>query len=135
MGFKAGAAAKGDRGLADILFSRIVRSRGDRRCQRCGVFPATDTAHIIGRRFSATRCIEDNAWLLCRSCHQTTALWPQDFLRLVSSTIGQERYEELRRVAETGIVGSSKLFWANEVARLKTRCEELGLDTRRRIPA
>jgi hypothetical protein len=135
MGFKAGAAAKGDRGLADVLFSRIIRSRGDRRCQRCGVYPATDTAHIVKRRYSATRCLEDNAWLLCRRCHLETEAWPTEFVRLVERTIGLTRYYELRNLANDGIQGNSKRFWAEEVTRLKARCEALGLDTRRRIPA
>lgn len=131
MGFKAGAVAKGDRGFCDILFSRIVRSRGV--CQRCGA-PGTDTAHIIGRRYSATRCVEDNAWCLCRSCHQATAEWPEQFMGLVDSTIGRHRYFELRYIATEGLSQSSARFWAAERDRLKARCRELGLDERRRIP-
>lgn len=131
MGFKAGAVAKGDRGFCDILFSRIVRSR--EMCQRCGA-PGTDTAHIIGRRYSATRCIEDNAWCLCRSCHQTTAEWPIEFVQLMRRTIGDARYFELSSIASHGLDVSSARFWATEKVRLKARCKALGLDTRRRIP-
>jgi hypothetical protein len=133
MGFKAGAAAKGDRGLADILMSRIVRSR--ETCQRCGGV-GTDTAHIVKRRYSATRCVEDNAWCLCRACHGHTEEFPHEFMALVDHTIGRRRYDQLVHMALLGIgTWNSKLFWANEVTRLKARCEELGLDTRRRIPA
>lgn len=126
------ARRKGAPGKADMLFSRIVRSRV--RCEMCGQ-PATDTAHIVKRRFSATRCLEDNAWALCRSCHIETEQWPARFLRLVDDTIGRDRYDELVRMAEAGIDLPSKLFWPAEVARLTERCRELGIDTRLRIPA
>jgi hypothetical protein len=127
---RAGARAKGDRGRADMLFSRIVRSRGP--CERCGV-QGTDTAHIIGRRYSATRCVEDNAWCLCRSCHQLTAEFPHEFMWLVERTIGVRRYMQLHDQAQGGIPGSSKLFWEAEVERLLVRCAELGIDTRWKV--
>jgi hypothetical protein len=114
-----------------MLFSRIVRSRG--ACQRCRA-PATDTAHIIPRRYSATRCLEGNAWALCRSCHVRTGEWPYDFVKLVNSTIGFEAYWQLRRLAEGGIPTTGKLFWEAEVDRLTARCQELGIDTRVRVP-
>jgi hypothetical protein len=120
---------KGDPGLADILFSRIVRSRAV--CERCGL-QATDTAHIVGRRYSATRCVEDNAWALCRQCHNVTGQWPHKFMALVAATIGEARYHELYRQASAGLPCSSHVFWAGEVDRLKARCAELGIDIRRK---
>jgi hypothetical protein len=114
-----------------MLFSRIVRSRES--CQRCGA-PATDCAHIIGRRYSATRCLEDNAWALCRRCHQVTGDQAYEFVKLVQATISEDRYWELSRMADAGIPTSSALFWASEVERLEQRCVELGIDTRVRIP-
>ena len=127
------ARRKGAPGKADLLFSRIVRSRG--RCQFCWDREATDTAHIVKRRYSATRCIEDNAWALCRSCHIETEQWPVKFLRLVDETIGRDRYDELVRIAHAGLQVPSKVFWPAEVERLTARCRELGIDTRLRIPA
>ena len=118
---------RGDPGKADMLFSRLVRSRGD--CERCGR-PGTDTAHIVRRRYSATRCVEDNAWCLCRSCHQLTDQWPHEFMWLVERTIGVDRYHELYRLANAGLTQSSRLFWRGEVQRLIARCEEVGVDTR-----
>jgi hypothetical protein len=133
MGFKAGARAKGDMGHADALFSRIVRSRG--ACERCGR-EGTDTAHIVKRRYSATRCVEDNAWCLCRGCHKLTEEFPHEFMWQVERTIGVDRYLALVRQANDGIgTWNSKLYWANEVDRLKARCVELGLDPRRKVPA
>lgn len=121
------ARVKGDRGRCDVLFSRIVRSRG--ACERCGA-PGTDTAHIVGRRYSATRCLEDNAWCLCRRCHQLTGEWPLQFIALVTKTIGNRRYWELRQRAEGGIAGlglSPLMFWRGELARLLERYDELGI--------
>ena len=121
------ARRKGDAGRADMLFSRLIRSRG--ACERCGK-PGTDTAHIVRRRYSATRCIEDNAWCLCRSCHHLTGEWPHEFCWLVERTIGMDRYHELYRLANAGLTQSSRLFWRGEVERLIARCQEAGVDTR-----
>lgn len=122
------ARRKGDAGRADMLFSRIVRSRGI--CQRCEQRQATDTAHIVRRRYSATRCLEENAWALCRQCHHLVDEWPNHFMWLVERTIGVDRYKELCALANEGISLSSRLWWRAEVERLTERCDELGIDTR-----
>jgi hypothetical protein len=128
------ARRKGNPGMADILFSRIVRSRGRCEYPGCGITGGIltfDTAHLIGRRYSATRCQEDNAIAACRTHHQLIDGWWDEKQKVVEATIGQERYAELRRMAEAGIPLSSTLFWASEVERLKARCEELGLSSKR----
>ena len=124
------ARRKGNPGKADLLFSRIVRSRGS--CERCGVTPATDTAHIIRRSWSATRCVEDNAWALCRSCHHLVDEWQFEWNKLVAVTIGFRRAAELRKRATGGLKAlgvSTPNFWKGEVERLTSRCQELGLPT------
>lgn len=127
------ARAAGAKGHADILFSRIIRSRG--QCQWC-LLAGTQTAHIIGRGYAATRCQEDNAWCLCGTCHAEVDSFADSKMSLVRRTIGEDRYYELRAQARDGVgTWNSKLFWKNEVDRLKARCVELGLDTRRKIPA
>jgi len=121
------ARRKGDAGKSDLLFSRIVRSRG--RCERCGDTEGPfDTAHIVRRRYSATRCIEDNAWCACRSCHRTVDNWEGEYMRLVDQTIGRDRYDELCQLAQQGTQMSSVLFWRGERERLEARCDELGID-------
>lgn len=133
------ARVSGDRGRCDILFSRIVRSRG--RCERCLVghpvflggevtHPGFDTAHILGRRYSATRCVEDNAWCLCRRCHNLTGQHAGLFMQLVEKTIKEERYWELYRQAQAGIKATGKtalMFWRGELQRLLIRYDELGI--------
>ncbi len=124
---------KGDAGKADLLFSRIVRSRGF--CERCGMTAGPfDTAHVVRRRYSATRCIEDNAWCLCRTCHQTVDGWPNEFMWLVERTIGVDRYKALCDLAQAGPSMSSRLFWRDTADRLVERCIELSVDTRWRVP-
>lgn len=123
------ARRRGDAGKADLLFSRIVRSRGV--CERCGDRTGPfDTAHIVRRRYSATRCVEANAWCACRPCHRMIDGWPDVFMNLVDLTIGRDQYEELCRDAHEGIPLSSKLWWAAERERLEARCTELGIDTK-----
>lgn len=128
------ASRKGNAGKADLLAARIVRSRG--RCQ----YPdcnRTDVvwAHVIRRRYSATRCLEDGAWALCGTHHDLVDNWPDEHAKVVAATIGEERYLELKRIANEGHPLSATLFWASEVERLEARCRELEIDTRRKIPA
>lgn len=121
------ARVSGDRGKSDVLFSRIVRSRGT--CVRCGGI-ATDTAHILGRVYSATRCVEDNAWSLCRGCHRVTGAHAGLFMQLVERTIREERYWELYRQAQAGIKATGLtplMFWRGELQRLLIRYDELGI--------
>lgn len=124
------ARRKGNPGRADFLFSRLIRSHGYCQYPDCASPGPFDTAHIIGRRYSATRCQEDNAWCLCRSHHQKVDGWADEKIALVEATIGLDRYWQLRTLAEGGIPSASR-FWADEVARLEDRCREQGIDMRR----
>lgn len=128
------ARRKGAPGLADILAARIVRSRGVCEYPACN---RTDVvwAHVIRRRYSATRCLEDAAWALCPTHHDLVDNWAHEHSALVAATIGMERYMELCHIAHAGVPLSSALFWRSEVERLKARCDELGLDKRRQVPA
>lgn len=125
------ATRKGNAGLADILAGRIVRSRG--RCQYPGCERVDVVwAHIIRRRYSATRCLEDAALALCPTHHDLVDNWPREMMRAVRATIGERRYEELKHIANAGHPGSATVFWAEEVERLKARCRELGLSDKRK---
>lgn len=118
--------AKGDKAKCDELYSLIIRSEG--QCLRCGArcecpqFPKKHirgcpltTSHIVGRRYSATRTAEDNSQCLCFSCHYYFENWPKEFSRWITKTIGVERYEELKRQAET----VTKVDWTAERERLQ----------------
>lgn len=112
---------------ADRLLRILVRQR--RSCERCGQ-PGTDTAHIVRRRFAATRCLETNVWLLDRDCHRIVDNDRTQFLILVHSTIGARHYEVLRQVAEAGPPMPLSAWWPAEHARLRARLRELGLSPR-----
>lgn len=127
------ARHKGDKGLCDILFSRIVRSRGACQYPGCRSGGPFETAHLIGRGSSGTRCIEDNAACLCGSHHRLIDAWWDEKRIVVDALIGEPRYQELKRIAGEHKFRpvTSAVFWAEEKARLQARCRELGLSDRR----
>jgi hypothetical protein len=98
---------------ADRYFSLFIRMRGScERCEQSGywtevkwvraVLPVggLDCAHIWRRSWSRTRCEQDNAWSLCHDCHRTVDNDAAELLDLVDRTIGRERYDELRTLAQ-----------------------------------
>ena len=127
------ARRTGDAGKADRLFSLIVRSRGRCEYPGCGSQGPYDTAHLIGRALSGTRCLEDNAVCACRTHHRLIDNWWDEKALIISVTIGADRYQELRAIAEAHKHRpvTSVMFWRGEVARLTARCAELNIDTRR----
>lgn len=125
------ARRTGAPGKADWLFSRIVRSRGRCEYPGCDSTGPFDTAHLIGRRYSATRCHEENAISACRTHHQLIDAWWDEKKKVIEATIGIERYEELKIIAQAGPPPPQRTFWPGEVARLLERCAELDIDTRR----
>lgn len=105
--------AKGAKAKADLLFSKIVRSRGS--CQACGSTMNLQTAHIISRRYANTRCDLDNAYAMCAGCHMHFTHWPLEFADFVEQTIGLPAYEALVRKSQS----REKVNWAAVVERLK----------------
>ena len=126
------ARTTGDKWWCDELFRRIIRTRGP-MCERCREKPGTDTAHMIPRGYSATRCVEDNAWFLCGTCHHDIDTFPDEKMALARATIGEERYWTLKNASQVGPPLRGARWWAAERERLTARCQELGLDTRRKV--
>lgn len=55
---------------ADRLFSPLIRTRDDWTCRACGKPNQTpQCAHIVSRRYRATRWLAINAVCLCAGCH------------------------------------------------------------------
>jgi hypothetical protein len=55
---------------ADRLFSLLIRTRDDWTCRACGKpNQAPQCAHIVSRRYRATRWLAVNAVCLCAGCH------------------------------------------------------------------
>lgn len=111
------AYGKGPRGKATRLHSQVVRSRG--YCENCGErdYAKLTCAHIVGRRYAATRTDENNAFALCWSCHRRFTDWPLEFAEFVVSKIGEDAYTALKQKAEKG-VKTNDAFWLAECARL-----------------
>ena len=116
------ARAKGAKGKADALTSKIVRSVG--HCESCSSTDYLQCAHIVSRRYSATRCHLPNLLCLCASCHRRYTDWPLEFNKFVEKKIGLEAYEELKRKAESF---KGTMDWDEELERLKQIAKERGI--------
>ena len=60
---------------ADRLFSLAIRERDGWACRHCGSTYLVQCAHIISRRYNATRWSLDNAVCLCAKHHMK---WTHD---------------------------------------------------------
>lgn len=54
---------------ADRLFSQYIRGRDGWACIRCGSPFSPQCAHLVSRRYRATRWTPENATTLCQKCH------------------------------------------------------------------
>lgn len=106
---------KGAYGKATKLHSKVVRER--KVCENCGdkCYRNLQCAHIVSRRYSATRTLEENAFSFCASCHRYFSDWPVEFTKFIEKTIGLKKYEELKDLAQSG----NKVNWEKEVDRLQ----------------
>jgi len=75
-------------------------------------------AHIVSRKYSATRTDLDNAFCLCAGCHWHYTLNPAEFRPFVTTMIGEKKYLELYHRAHKG-VKSNVAFWQGELDRLR----------------
>lgn len=100
---------------ATIAHSLIVRARG--KCENCGdrEYAHLQCAHIISRRYSATRTDLANAFCLCAGCHMRFTEWPLEFSEFVLEKIGEDGYLLL----VTRAASRSKVDWVEECARLR----------------
>lgn len=114
---------KGAKGKADKLFSKIIRSRG--ACENCGSTNAAtlQCAHIISRKYAATRTDTRNAYCLCARCHFRFTGWPREFSHFITKQTGSDTYDELKLKAET----VTKVNWEDEYERLKQIAKEMDL--------
>jgi len=106
---------------ATRLHSEIVRGRG--RCEAQGYdgqgcAGPLETAHIVSRRYSATRTDLDNALCLCSGHHRYFTADPIGWTRFVDGYLGVAKADGIRAKAHAGVDGSSRLFWLDEVERL-----------------
>lgn len=117
---------KGAKGKATKLHAEIIRSKG--YCENCGKSAAEaqiQCAHIVSRRYGATRTLLCNAYALCASCHFYFGQWPREFSRFISDTFAGEIYDQLKQYAELGV----KTDYEQRAADLKRIKAELDSDT------
>ena len=111
--------SKGPKAKCDVLFSKIIRHPG--YCLKCGSREQLQCAHIISRRYSATRTDLRNAYCLCAADHFYFTTWPREFSRFVTEHTGSEVYDELKAKAET----PTKVDWSQELIRLQALYEHI----------
>lgn len=113
---------RGAKAKATRLHSQVVRARG--RCERCGKIDGTlQCAHIVSRRYTATRTDERNAWCLCFPCHRWLTEHPDQHVAFAIQTLGDAGYRELLDKAYAG-AKSNAAFWLAEVERLQALLKE-----------
>ena len=119
------------RDALDDLFSKCIRTRADYTCEACHIesappdFPGgqMDCAHIFSRRSTRLRHDPRNAMCLCSSCHRYYTDSPEWGLFVVEK-IGQELYDELRRLHKTpfktirGWKDEARAHYRKELARM-----------------
>lgn len=120
---KSTTYGKGARGRATRLHSQLVRSRG--RCENCGGTTHLQTAHIIGRRYAATRTDELNAFCLDAKCHMRFTEHPDEWMEFIDRTIGRAEYDRLKAKAQA-VTKTNDAFWIEECVRLQMLLNEEG---------
>jgi hypothetical protein len=124
---------KGDKAKADKLFSETVRSKG--YCEAEGYAGREckgrlECAHIISRRYSATRTDTRNAFSLCSSHHFWFTDHPREFSRFISTTWAGQYYDFIYQRATT----PTKVDWGERITFLKQIIEgKMTLEEARRL--
>ena len=109
---------------ATTLHSQYVRAR-DGRCVRCGTTSGQlQCAHIISRRYTATRTDEWNAACLCAGCHRRLTEHPHEHVAFFQHWLNTRNGAlPFPRLVEKAYAGKDKVmraeFWQGEIERLQ----------------
>ncbi len=117
---KRGTSAATLKRKATVEHSLYVRER-DGACVRCGTTSGRlQCAHIISRRYAATRTDEGNAYTLCATCHRRLTEWPHEHVAFFTAQLGSwEAYQALIEKANAGKDTIMRAdFWQGEIDRL-----------------
>lgn len=120
---KPTGVGRGLKGRATSLHSKVVRARG--ACQSCveSDYTRLQCAHIMSRRYAATRTDENNAFCLCARCHMRYTEHADEWMDFIDSTIGRAEFDRLKAKASAG-VKTSEAFWRAEMDRLTALLKE-----------
>ena len=87
----------------DRRFAIAVKQRDAWQCRACGSPYRIQAAHIVSRRYHATRWLMANCVALCSSCHVKWTHDPLGWDAWVDERIGVDAYLELKRIARQGV--------------------------------
>lgn len=112
------AYGKGPKGRATRLHSLVVRARG--RCESCGEsdYSKLQCAHLVSRKFSATRTDEKAAFALCAACHRRYTDFPLEFAEFAKRTLGEAECDRLHAKAHQNARPWKESDWLAECERL-----------------
>ena len=88
---------------ADRLFSVAIRDRDGNQCRECGSAFRVQCAHIVSRRYDATRWSMDNAVALCAKHHMKWTHDPLGWDDWVTERFGPGRLRGLKVRARQGV--------------------------------
>lgn len=80
---------------ADRAFAVAIKARDGDRCVECGSRDFVQCAHIVSRRYMATRYDPDNAVALCRSHHMKYTVRPLEWRCWVEGRFGDGHLRKL----------------------------------------
>jgi hypothetical protein len=83
----------------DELCGKLVRARGVCEGDVHGKGGALQWAHGFSRRYRATRWLPINGFCLCAGCHFYYSLRPLEWGEFMGRMLGEQVYENLRRLA------------------------------------
>lgn len=124
---KRGQSAASLKRKATTLHSMVVRARAGYACERCGTTTGQlQCAHIVSRRFTATRCDPEAAWCLCASDHRFLTENPHEHVAFAVATRGEDGYRRLidKAYAGRGLVMNAA-FWRERVDTLSAELARL----------
>lgn len=85
--------------ILDRLVADAVRERDGHVCTLCGVPEQPgrvhDWAHLMSRKYYATRWAWENSTTLCRRCHQKYTRSPEAWVVLMQTKMGMAAWDKL----------------------------------------
>ena len=104
----------------DVLFSKLIRARGECELASPSCRGPLQCAHGFSRRYSAVRCDPRNAFALCQGHHFFYTHRPLEWVEWLRERWGDELYAELR----TAALSQVKVDWKALSAELRQRVSE-----------
>lgn len=89
-------------GIADTLFSLIIRAPGRCVIDGCGKTTGLQCSHGLPRGYRATRWDERNSFCMCVGCHKYFTHHPIEWDNWLRMVWGEALYVELRETALAG---------------------------------